>query len=65
LVDYAIKDIDDKIWEKARIKGIREGVRMNYVLRRLIEMWVRGEVEIVEDKPKRKYGKAIDPMGIK
>ena len=50
LVDYAIKGIDDKLWERARIKAIRQKVRMSYVLRRLIEMWVKGEIEIDKDK---------------
>ena len=53
MVDYAIKGIDDKLWERARIKAIRQKVRMSYVLKRLIEMWVRGEIEIVKDKPKQ------------
>jgi hypothetical protein len=52
LVDYAIKGIDDKLWERARIKAIRQKVRMSYVLKRLIEMWVKGDVEVVKDKSK-------------
>ena len=50
MVDYAIKGIDDKLWERARIKAIRQKVRVSYVLRRLIEMWVKGEIEIDKDK---------------
>jgi hypothetical protein len=52
LVDYAIKDIDDNLWKKARIKAIQQGVRMSYVLKHLIEMWVKGEIEIDKDKSK-------------
>ena len=57
MVDYAIKGIDGKLWERARIKSIRQGVRMSYVLRRLIEFWVKGEIEILKDKSKSKYHK--------
>ena len=53
MTDYAVKGIDDKLWEKARIKGIREGVRMNHVFKRLLEMWVKGEIEVVKDKSTR------------
>lgn len=56
LVDYAIKDIDDKLWEKARIKAIRQGVRMSYVTKRLLEMWVKGDVEIDPRKLTEKRG---------
>jgi hypothetical protein len=52
LVDYAIKGIDEKLWERARIKAIRQKVRMSYVMKRLIEMWVKGEIEIDKDKSK-------------
>jgi hypothetical protein len=55
LVDYAIKGIDGKLWERARIKGIRQGVKMSYVMKCLIGMWVKGEIEIVKDKPKSKH----------
>ena len=57
MVDYAIKGIDDKLWERARIKAIRQKVKMSYVLKRLIEMWVKGEIEIDKDKSKNKYQK--------
>jgi hypothetical protein len=30
---------------------------MSYVLRRLIEFWVKGEIEILKDKSKSKYQK--------
>jgi len=53
-VDYAIKGIDNKLWEKARIKAIRKGVKMSYVTKRLIEMWVKGEIEIDKEKSKSK-----------
>ncbi len=52
MVDYAIKGIDDKLWERARIKAIRKKLKMSYVTKRLIEMWVKGDVEIVTDKSK-------------
>jgi hypothetical protein len=54
MVDYALKSIDDRLWEKARIKAIRQKVRMSYVLKRLIEMWVKGDVEVVKDKSENK-----------
>ena len=54
MVDYAIKGIDEKLWERARIKAIREKFKMSYVTKRLIEMWVKGEVEIDKDKSKSK-----------
>ena len=54
MVDYAIKGINDKLWEKARIKAIRQKLKMSYVTKRLIEMWVKGEIEIDENKSKGK-----------
>jgi len=45
LVDYASKGIDEKLWEGAEIKAIRQKVKMNYVMKRAIEMWVKGEIE--------------------
>ncbi len=54
MVDYAIKDINEKLWERARIKAIRQRVRMSYVTKRLIEMWVKGEIDIGKDKSKSK-----------
>jgi len=52
LVDYAIKGIDERLWERARIKAIRQKVRMSHVMKCLIEMWVKGEIEIDRDKSK-------------
>ncbi len=57
LVDYAIKGIDKKLWERARIKAIRKGVKMSHVTKQLIEMWVKGEIDIDKDKSKSKYKK--------
>jgi hypothetical protein len=45
-MDFNVKSINPTLWERARIKGIRQKVSLSKVFRRLLEMWVNGEVEV-------------------
>jgi len=59
-MDFNVKSIDEKIWERARIKGIRERVSLSRVLRALIRMWVEGEVIItLPQKRKRRMERQV------
>jgi hypothetical protein len=59
-MDFNVKSIDEKIWERARIKGIREKVSLSTVFRALIKMWIDGEVTIkLPGKGKRKGKQSV------
>ncbi len=55
-MDFNLKSIDDKIWERARIKGIRERVSISTVLRTLIKMWVDGAVTVALPERRKRKG---------
>lgn len=50
MADYLIKNIDPKVWQKARIKGIKEGVKMMPIFKELLRMWAYGEIEVKLDR---------------
>ncbi len=45
--DYILRDIDEKVWAKARARAILEGRKMSWVLRNFIE-------EYANHRPKKK-----------
>lgn len=55
-MDYLIRDIDKELWKMARIKAIQEDLTMPKVMRRLIEAWVKGEIELIPKKEKNNHG---------
>jgi hypothetical protein len=56
-MDYLLRDVDREVFKKARIKAIEKDLTVPRVLKRLIEMWVKGEIEIVKGQSKSKYQK--------
>lgn len=55
--DYLVRGIDAEIWKKARIRAIEEDIPMPEVMRELITMWAKGQVDL--DRGKR-IGKGGD-----
>ena len=58
-MNVIVRNVNDEVWRKARIKAINAGVSMTRVIQELIEMWASGEVKIDTDeiKPKKKGSK--------
>ena len=50
IVNVVIRNVDDATWERCRIRAIRLKVSMSMIVRQLIEMWERGEIEIDTEK---------------
>jgi len=52
-----VRSVDEKLWMKARVKAVGQGLSMGQVLNGLLKMWVRGKAEFIKRK-EAKRGKS-------
>ena len=52
-------NIPDSIFQRARIKALREDVTLTEVLRDLLARWVAGEIELAAEEPTREQSVAL------
>jgi len=46
MIKYLLRIESEELWQKARIKALKEKTTMKEVIISLIQRWVKGEVEI-------------------
>ena len=62
-MNVIVRNVNDEVWQRARIKAIKAGVSMTKVIQGLIEMWASGKIKIDTDelKSKKKGGRRGKP----
>jgi len=49
-MNVIVRNVNDEVWQKARIKAIKAGVSMTKVIQGLIEIWANGKIKIDTDE---------------
>lgn len=42
---YLLRDIDDALWRRVKVKAAQEGIPIRDVILRLLKAWVRGQID--------------------